>query len=101
MDHPTNSLSDAVVVLLELAGEKRASAERARRLARNMPTEQTSADLKRHALELELEASEFEERACAVAEAAEKSEELAVDVLSLVQEARLRVAEAYPYRRAR
>lgn len=95
MNRLRNSLSDAVVVLLEHAGEKRASAERARRLARNVATESTTVDLNRHAVELEWEASAIDERACAVAETASEAEELSVDVLSVVEEARLRIAENY------
>ena len=74
MDHNQDSLSDAVLLLLEHAGKKRSSADRARRLAQNMPTEQTTADLHRYAAELELTAREIEECACAVAEAAQMSD---------------------------
>lgn len=99
MDRPRNSLSAAVLVLLERADEKRASAERARRLAGNIANEHATADLNRHAAELDLEASEIEERACAVA--AERTEELTVDALSLVEEARPRIADNYSYRHRR
>ena len=95
------SRCDAVVILLEEAGRKRASAEKARRLAESIITERVAAELHRHAADLDLRACEIEEHACAVAESAEMTESLSASLAILVEEARRRVAIMHPYRAAR
>ncbi len=95
------SRSEAVRFLLERANEKRSSAQRARRLAQSIATQQVAEDFTRYAAELELAACEIEERACAVAETAEQNESLAPELALLVAEARRRIAETYPFRRYR
>jgi predicted ArsR family transcriptional regulator len=96
-----SSRCEAVVILLEQAGRKRASAEQARRLAESIMTERVAAELKRHAAELELTACEIEEHACAVAETAETTESLSAELAVLLEDARQRIASRYPYRAAR
>ena len=94
----SESRSAAVWFLLERALEKRRGAQRARRLAQSIATDQVAQDFTRYAAELDVAACEIEERACAIAETAEQHEPLHGDLAALVAEARQRIAESSPFR---
>jgi hypothetical protein len=84
-------MSQAVVVLLEWARERRAAAERARRLASTTTTADVVASLERYARELEHGAHELEGRACALAVTISKARDLSEETRQQVAEVKARL----------
>jgi hypothetical protein len=85
-------MAKAVVVLLERARAQRATAERARRLARSIPTQGVVEELERHAGDLDRTAIELERRADALAARIAKARcSLNAGLRRLVTQARARL----------
>jgi hypothetical protein len=77
---------------LERARKHRAAAERARRLARSIMTDDIVYELGRYASDLEAMAHDVEERACLLAETIAKTRSLGADIRTLIRDARDRLS---------
>jgi ABC-type transporter Mla subunit MlaD len=84
-------MAKPVVVMLERARAQRAMAERARRLARSIPTQGVVDELERHAGDLEQAAAALEQRADALSETTAKAGSLSADIHRLIGEAQARL----------
>lgn len=93
MSEPAPDFPKAIIFLLEEARQRRANAQRARRLAQTLVTQDACDKLAAYAAELEQRAQELDEWAITLAATIARTQALSDEIRGLVAEARARLKD--------